>query len=309
MEIRLKEQLIAIKWDPFNPPYCYLFLRNIDNKDEEVYKKFLEPEEVFNMVINPERICIGHSINKKEYHLCSTPTDKQYTRCYSCEQKDFERCFLFCDASKPFGNCSQNPQAYEYCKTYPCSIYIALIGNKLKVGVSFNPLKRWINQGADVAVEIFRAKNGFEARKLEKEISSILNIPQTIRKIQKARKINFDLNQSLPKFTEVKEKVISLLESNKVESLESNLLYQDTYLASFYGKISRINVNPIFNDIDKTKHIVGTIVGVKGNLIVTKVDQSYYVSNLSRAIGYTVSFSEEPIRVNRQKSLSDFLSN
>ncbi|MHA2358381.1 MAG: DUF2797 domain-containing protein [Candidatus Heimdallarchaeaceae archaeon] len=252
-------------------------------------------------------MCIGHSINKREYYLCSNTTTNQYSRCYTCEQNDFERCFLFCDASQTYGNCNQHPEAFEYCKTHPCSVYLALIANNVKVGVSFNPLKRWINQGADVAIEVIRAKNGLEAREIEKSVSSTLNIPQTIRKTTKARKLNYNLSRSLSEFENLTNKVISHIKDSGYVSEDSEKLYKETRLVSYYGKIPSLSVNPILNEVEKTMQIPGEIVGVKGNLIVTKVNNSYYVTNLSRIIGHLVSFSSSTLKLKGQKSLSDFL--
>jgi hypothetical protein len=307
VERLLKEHLLAIKWDPSTPPFAFLFLRNIEENPEEVYKKFLEIKNPFNITMFKEKICIGHSINKENYHLCSNFTEEQYARCYTCEQNDFEKCFLFCDASKPYGNCAQNLEAYEYCVSHSCSVYLALIANNVKVGVSFNPLKRWMNQGADAAIEVFKAENGLEARRIEKEISSELNIPQTIRKTQKARKLNFDLSKSLPAFRELKDKVVDYLEKTDYVMQESELLYKERELSSYYGDIPNLNVNPILNEVEKTKQITGELVGVKGKLAVTRVNNSYYVSNLSKMIGHLISFSEAPLKLKGQKSLSDFL--
>jgi hypothetical protein len=308
MEIILKEHLVAVKWDPNTPPYSFLFLRNLDESPKTVYKKPIILNQEFNVEVTEERVCIGHSINKQEYYLCSNFVEKQYVRCYNCEQADFEKCFLFCDASKPFGNCSPNPAAYEYCETHSCSVYLALIANNIKVGVSFNPLKRWVNQGADMAVEVFRAKNGFEARELEKIVSTTLNIPQTIRKTQKARTLNYDLTRSLPMFREIKIQVIELLEKSKYEANESDLLLKETDLSSFYGKIPSLSVNPIFNDVEKTLQIVGEVIGIKGKLLVTAINNSYYVTNLNKIIGNILLFSSKPLKLKGQKSLSDFLN-
>ncbi|MHA2357497.1 MAG: DUF2797 domain-containing protein [Candidatus Heimdallarchaeaceae archaeon] len=303
----MKEHVIAIKWDPSIPPYSFLFIRNIKESPKEVHKKALFPGDLFNLKVSENKVCIGHSINKKDYYLCSNVTTNQYNRCYNCEQSDFERCFLFCDASQTYGNCSQNPEAFEYCKTHPCSVYLALIANDVKVGVSFNPLKRWINQGTDVAFEVIRASNGLEAREIEKSISSSLNIPQTIRKTTKARKLNYNLNKSLSEFKNLAKEVVSYIKNSGYESKDSEMLYKETKLASYYGKIPSLTVNPILNEVEKTKQITGEIIGVKGNLIVTKVDNSFYVTNLSRIIGHLVSFSSAPLKLKGQKSLSDFL--
>jgi len=305
----LKEHILALKWDPLSPPYAYFLLRDMDSNPLSAYKKFLKPGDPLNIKIEEEKLCIGHSISKEEYHFCSKKIQNtKYARCYDCEQKDFEKCFLFCDASKPFGNCTENHQAYLYCKNNECSVYLASIAEELKVGVSFKPLKRWINQGADIAVELFRARNGFEARKLEKEISSKFNISQTIRKAKKARKIVVNIDESYSVFKVYKEKILSFLDELEVSTLTTNLLHKDTFLSLYYGEIPTLTTNPIVNDVEKTKVITGTIVGVKGNLVVTKVDRSFYVSNLSKIIGFILSFSNEQLKLKRQKSLTEFLT-
>ena len=80
-------------------------------------------------------------------------------------------------------------------------------------------------------------------------------------------------------------------------------------ISSYYGDIPSLDVNPILNEIEKTMQISGTLVGVKGKLLVTKVNSSYYVTNLSKIIGHLISFSDVPLKLKGQKSLSDFLSN
>jgi hypothetical protein len=306
LEINLKEHLTAVKWDPAIPPYSFLFVRDFENAPDIIYKKAIDLNQSFNLKIRSDKICIGHSIDKNNYYICSNVTDEKYVRCYNCEQKDFQKCFILCDASKPFGNCSNNLAAYEYCKTHLSSVYLALIANEVKVGVSFSPLKRWINQGADVAVEIFRAKNGFDARILEKEISKSFSISQSIRKTHKAKKLNFDLNKSLPEFHALKDKVIGFLDKHNYVSQESDLLYKEQRLSSYYGNISKLPTTPIINDVEKTNQIVGTVVGVKGKLLVTQVNSSYYVTNLSKIVGRIIEFSDKPFKLKGQKSLSDY---
>ncbi len=304
----LQNHLIAIKWDPTTPPYAYLILRDIEEDSNQTYTKYLSPGEEFHLRISDEKKCIGHSINKQEYYLCNKSVDGPYKQCYNCQQQDFEKCFMFCDASKPFGNCSQIPGAYEYCRDHTSSVYIALVANDIKVGVSFNPLKRWINQGADLACEVLRAKNGFEARTLEKAISSDLQISQTIRKTTKARKLNFDLSKSIPDFRRIVEDVKSYIEKEGYETVESVLLHKENTLASYYGNIPSLESNPILNEVENTLQITGEIVGVKGKLLVTKVNNSFYVTNMNKIIGHLMSFSSTPLKMKGQKSLSEFFT-
>ncbi|MHA1219375.1 MAG: DUF2797 domain-containing protein [Candidatus Heimdallarchaeaceae archaeon] len=301
----MMEHLTAVKWNPSTFPFAFLLLRKPDDNSNEVIKKSLSPGDSFNVTVSEEKRCIGHSINKEEYYFCNNSVTEQYNRCYTCEQQDFQRCFLFCDASKPFGNCA-NSAAYEYCKTHKSSVYLALIANNVKVGVSFNPLKRWMNQGADVAIEILRVKNGFEARTIEKKISSDLGISQAIRKATKAKKLNYDLTRSLPDFRKLTKDVLSYLEKQSLVSEPSDLLHKETSLSSYYGDIPSLDVNPILNEVEKTLQITGIIVGVKGKLLVTKVNNSYYVTNLSKISGHLMTFSEKSLKLKGQKSLSEF---
>lgn len=302
----MKEHITAVKWDPNTAPFSFLFLRDFTNAPDVVYKKGIIPKQQFDLLVTNDKLCIGHSIDKNNYYLCSNVTDEKYNRCYNCEQKDFEKCFILCDASKPFGNCSNNTLAYEYCRTHSSSVYLALIANEVKVGVSFSPLKRWINQGADIAVEIFKAKSGFDARVIEKDISNSLGISQSIRKTNKARKLNFNLSKSLSEFHKIKQNVIEFLKEKEYNSQNSDLLYKEHSLSYYYGDIPKIDTTPIVNNIEKTKQITGQVVGVKGKLLVTRSNSSFYVTNLSKIVGRIVEFSDKQLKLKGQKSLSDY---
>ncbi len=121
--------------------------------------------------------------------------------------------------------------------------------------------------------------------------------------------MNYDISRPLPEFRDLKDRVIEYLENTDYTLQESPLLYKEKDLSSYYGKIPSLDVNPILNEIEKTMQISGNLIGVKGKLVVTKVNSSYYVANLSKITGHLISFSDIPLKLKGQKSLSDFLSN
>ncbi len=302
----MAEHFIAMKWDPTTTPYSFLFLRDIEKDSKTIIKKPLLPQEFFNVTISDDKICVGHKINSEKYHFCLNNVEKKFNQCYGCSQKDFQRCFLLCDPTKPFGTCTENQEAYEYCKAHACSVYLALIADKTKVGVSFNPLKRWINQGADVATEVFRAINGIEARKIERDLATNLGISQSVKVNQKSKKLNYDSKKSIDTFRELTRKVSLYLQKTDYKSSPSNILHVETELAPYYGKIPFLTVNPIINDVSKTKSIAGEIVGTKGAILVTKVGNSYYSTHLTQIYGHSLTSTNTALRAKRQKSLSDF---
>ncbi|MHA1303251.1 MAG: DUF2797 domain-containing protein [Candidatus Heimdallarchaeaceae archaeon] len=301
----MSEHLIAVKWNISPPPYAFLSFRNLKDEQAKVYYKELKPGTLVNWKISDSRICIGHAINRQEYYYCENPIDEKtnYIQCYSCMQKDFHRCFQLCDPSI----CPDNEEAYKYCESHQRSVYLALIADRIKVGVSFNPIKRWVEQGADCAVEVFRAKNGLEARKLEIELSKNLNITQSVRVSQKKLKLNDDSSSSLKKFREIKNAVFDYLAEHDYSSLNSELYNKEYKLAHFYGKIPQLKVKPIFNDVRKTQQVRGEIIGVKGKLLVTKLGETYYTTNLSAVLGHLIVMYSSPPLITGQRSLYDFL--
>ena len=298
--------VIGLKWDPNHPPYAFLYLRDMKDDPTHTFTFPLKPDEVLNILVSDKKICIGHKIDAEKRYFCSVPVTDPYVQCFSCQNKDFNRCFLLCDGTKPFGNCTHNKLAFEYCRTHPSSVYLTLIANRIKVGVSFNPLKRWVNQGSDKAIELWRTPNGIIARKIEQDLSKRFQISQTIKHNVKAKNIISSSTSSFQKFQQYIDRLLLYLDSSSYESISSDMQKEVVDLSPFYGKIPKLNSIPILVDITKSNQIVGTIIGTKGDFLVTKINNSFYLYNLKQIIGHLITFSSEPIVFRGQRSLTDF---
>ena len=301
----MHKQFLGIKWNPETPPFSFLWIREFDSNTSQDYLIPVEVGKKLNISIHKEKFCIGHKINETEYYFCNKTVPNTYIQCYQCQRMDFSRCFITCDPSRGQESCT-NREAYEYCQRTPRSVYLALIGSEIKVGISFNPLKRWINQGADVAIEVWRAKNGLEARKIEILISSELDISQAVNIRNKIESIGKYNKKALLDLRKKKEKVALLLQDSDYEYVESPLLNKEVYLAKYYGNIPMLNLKPIFVDLSNNPYINGRVIGMKGSLLVTKVRNTYYVFNMKEVMGHIISMEKES-QVKRQKSLFEFI--
>jgi hypothetical protein len=89
------------------------------------------------------------------------------------------RC-IYCNG----GECRASQAVKDQCSDSKSSVYLAAFGMNLKVGVSSKDrlLKRWVEQGADQAVEVARVTSGKMARIVEHHVSKEFLISRSIRK-------------------------------------------------------------------------------------------------------------------------------
>lgn len=299
----MPHHILGIKWDPTQFPYAFLSIRNLDENPTKIILHPLKPDEEMNIKITDKRICVGHKIDAEKRFICSNPVSPPHEQCFKCSRLDFNRCFLLCDGTN--ASCA-NEIAFEYCKTHHSSVYLVLIANRVKVGVSFNPMKRWLNQGADIAVEIWRAPNGLIARQIEQDVSKRFNITQSVKHSAKSKNIITSTIMGREKFNQHLAGVKKYLKASNYPSVPSELQNKVVDLSSHYGKISTLNTHPVLIDLKKTKQITGTIIGVKGDFLVTKIRQSYYLYNLKQIVSHVIEFSKKPLKFKGQSTLKDF---
>lgn len=307
MEIKVKKHFIGFRWDTSAPPFHFFLYRNLKQEKNSFTLYPITTSNQITIELTDKKICVGHRINKEQYYFCSNSIeDPKSKRCYYCEMKDFQRCFLFCDGTKSFGNCS-NKAAYEYCRNNTCYVYLALVANHVKVGVSFNPLNRWLNQGADLASTIFQAKDGFEARVIEKNISSEFSITQSIRVKTKMQVLNHNYQNDKDLYENLLGAVKKYIANQRYKG---NQIVEDKVcdLSNYYGRIPNLKISPIINDIRRSKIITGKIMGMKGSLLVTKNKNSVYVTNVKDISAHVIKLSNEETSMVGQRSLSDFFN-
>ncbi len=305
MEIKVEKHFIGFRWDASAAPFHFFLYRDLQKQKKSFDLYPINDSNQITIELTDKKRCIGHRINKEEYYFCSNSIeDPKSKRCYHCEMEDFQRCFLFCNGTKPFGNCS-NKAAYEFCRDNTCYVYLALVANQVKVGVSFNPLNRWLNQGADLASDVFQAKNGFEARVIEKNISSEFSITQSIRVKEKIRFLDQDYQNKKSLYEKLLGEVKLYIRNQAYKG--SRIIEDKVYgLSNYYGEIPNLKIRPIFNNIRKSKMITGKIMGMKGSLLVTKNNKSVYVTNIKDIFGYVIRLSNDETTMMGQRSLRDF---
>ncbi|MFB6204189.1 MAG: DUF2797 domain-containing protein [Candidatus Nanohaloarchaea archaeon] len=133
----------------------------------------LETGRELEYEIGKERRCTGYHRDMGEHVPCPGFRELETgDQCRECREKDIYTGWRTGKASPGFDA--------EY------SVYLAQAGEKVKVGVARTGRleERWLEQGADYAVEVFSELTGDGALEREKEISSE-GIPERIRKEHK----------------------------------------------------------------------------------------------------------------------------
>ncbi|MFB6209856.1 MAG: DUF2797 domain-containing protein [Candidatus Nanohaloarchaea archaeon] len=133
-----------------------------------------------------ERRCVGFHSERGEMTPC--PEFRKIEsgdQCQECRRKDI------------YTSWRKGESSPEFEASY--SVYLALCGSKVKVGVSRSSRlqQRWREQGADFAAEIESGLSGEEALETEKEISS-QGIKERIRKEHKLKEADSrDLRENM----------------------------------------------------------------------------------------------------------------
>lgn len=130
----------------------------------------------FSFEISGERRCTGYAPAQGERAKCPEFIELESgSQCPECRGKDIYSGYVRGD--------TQNDLDGDF------SVYLAQISGKVKVGVtrSENIQKRWIEQGADYAVEILEGLSSKVALEKEEEISGN-GITERVRKEKKVKK-------------------------------------------------------------------------------------------------------------------------
>ncbi|MFB6115115.1 MAG: DUF2797 domain-containing protein [Candidatus Nanohalobium sp.] len=163
----MKKSIVKVKWEEGNDGWkATLFLATREGFE----RMQLSPGRKMSLEITGERRCTGYAPAPGERAKC--PEFRQIesgSQCPECRGKDIYSDYVRGD--------TQNDLDGEF------SVYLAQISEEVKVGVtrSENVPKRWIEQGADYAVEILSGLSSKVALENEDEISS-KGLTERIRK-------------------------------------------------------------------------------------------------------------------------------
>ena len=208
-------------------------------------------EGTLDIPLSRERYCTGYW-KDGEQHDC--PKNAKVSRgraCNSCAALDEFSACLKCEGDE----CAQgNAELKHGCAEPKYSVYLAAFGPWAKVGVSRTErlLKRWVEQGADSAVEILRGLDGFRARTIESELVSA----GLIDRLTAERKISVlgkSCEGALAKAYE------SPAVQNSLERHgEQRIAFEETTLSKYYGETECDGVTEILS---------GRVAGQKGPLL------------------------------------------
>jgi hypothetical protein len=183
-------------------------------------------------------------------------------------------------------------------------IYAVIFNDRtLKVGVSSKgrALTRWVEQGADYAGVLREIEGGRTARRVEDRIGKLQGITKQVRSERKVRAL---LNR-LP-FEEAQSMMKDFVNSASHLDLDSEIELQDL---STYYTLGDLESAPTMwrkrSEPVNGQTILGSVIGMKGSLLVTQVGSINTVIDMRQIIGYTIDMDSD-ITLVTQTGLSDF---
>ncbi|TRO49186.1 DUF2797 domain-containing protein, partial [Candidatus Bathyarchaeota archaeon] len=176
----------SVEWRPLKGGWvCSLLCL-----DEGYSRISLEPGSEFAFRVLTGRFCVGykglsaggggHLDSWREQRPCPNRAEVvRGSQCRGCSSADVMRACLRCDGTV----CSAPPSVREACEAGTAYVYLASFGDgRIKAGVSRGRrvLKRWVEQGADVALRVLRG-DGREVRRFEGRIQKELGALNQVR--------------------------------------------------------------------------------------------------------------------------------
>ena len=246
--------------------------------------QLLEQNEHISWTIDGPAMCIGYRDYKGNRIPCPEKMILQpgRTQCGPCSALDKQEPCARCDGTI----CSASAEKFEKCRDTEYAIYLVLIGDIIKVGVSTSRRVkvRWIEQGADYGTIVTTVKGGDKARRLESQISKLTDTSKAIRTSQKIKSMStvIDIQIAESKINEILsdlEKSVSIV-IPKIEALADH--YGFSRLESIPQEIS-------FNKKSQRTDIVGDVVGVKGTVMLISVPGNINALNLKKMRGRLVT--------------------
>lgn len=292
--------VVDILWKPEGSGYRSGLL--VWNEEKEIEFHQLNSGDKISWSIEGPRRCIGRRDSEHQFLPC--PNEQQVTnrrKCPECALLDALDPCVRCTGER----CTAIKERFEKCKSSPYVVYLSLFGQEsVKVGVSSAArfLTRWIEQGADYAAIIAEAVGGDTARRLESEIG---RDPSVAKAVSGSRK-KASLLETL-EYDEATRVITSLRSSIECADCLDDIEVID--LQQYY-KLDELDAAPSSGLSSSSsiagQQLLGTVLGMKGSLLVTFIGHSYMVINLKKLIGYNIETGiRNPIKA--QAGLLDFI--
>ena len=221
----------------------------------------------------------GHLDAWREQRPCPNGMEvERGVRCRDCSSADVMRACLRCNGTV----CSAPSEVMRACETSTVHVYLATFGDgRVKAGVSRRRrvMKRWVEQGADVALRVL-VGNGMEVRRFESRIQrelGALNHVSSSLKIDPVRK-QTDIDAAVAFLESFKGRVHAMFPD------ESHFDEEPQVILPLYG-MQDIDKRPLHLRVKAGLEASGTVLGVKGPVLFMEMNDLPHSLRLNRLLG------------------------
>ena len=225
---------------------------------------------------------------------------KRGVRCGSCQRSHAMTPCLRCDGA----DCRALPEMRRACLNSTAYVYLASFGGgRVKAGVSRGRrvMRRWIEQGADVAMRVL-VGDGMEVRKFERRIQEELGALNHVRSVQKMDPVrrSTDIGEAVERLDKFRRGVHGTFPE------ESHFLEEPQVLLSLYG-LPEFNKRPVGLRVKEGLQVSGNVLGVKGPILFLEMGGLPRSLSLNRLLGRRIE-TEGVEKVRTQSGLERFMS-
>ncbi|GEA62035.1 DUF2797 domain-containing protein [Vibrio comitans] len=200
---------------------------------------------------------------------CGKKTKKSYSQgfCYPCMTKlaKCDMCIMKPETCHFDQGTCREPQWGEDNCFVPHYVYLANT-TAIKVGITRHTQipTRWIDQGANQALPIFKVSSRLQSGLVETALKEFISDKTNWRNMLKGKAESIDLKQrSQELIPQIEEKLSELqlrFGADAIERLDADVVEIDYPVTEYPTKISSLN-------FDKTPRLGGTLLGIKGQYL------------------------------------------
>ncbi|MEZ9874131.1 DUF2797 domain-containing protein [Vibrio breoganii] len=200
---------------------------------------------------------------------CGKKTKKSYSQgfCYPCMTKlaKCDMCIMKPETCHFDEGTCREPQWGEDNCFMPHYVYLANT-TAIKVGITRHTQipTRWIDQGANQALPIFKVSSRLQSGLVETALKAFISDKTNWRNMLKGKADNIDLKQRAQELIPQIEEKLSELQlrfgADAIERLDADVVDIDYPVTEYPTKISSLN-------FDKTPRLGGTLLGIKGQYL------------------------------------------
>ncbi len=225
---------------------------------------------------------------------------KRGVRCESCQLSHAMTPCLRCDGT----DCRALPEMRKACLKSTAYVYLASFGGgRVKAGISRGKrvMRRWIEQGADVAMRVL-VGDGKEVRRFERRIQEELGALNHVRSVQKMDPVrkSTDIRTAVERLDKFRRGV------HDTFSEESHFLEEPQVLLPIYG-LPEFDRRPVGLRVKEGLQVSGTVMGVKGPILFLEMGGLPRSLSLNRLLGHRIE-TDGVEKVRTQSGLERFMS-